>query len=260
MQRVVRHLISMAAGGALVVVLLLAVRAFAQEGATPASIAGGAVVEQAGAPQTTIVDATLAVQRTFTYQGVLLNGQNAPVPNGTYPMVFTLYRDNTTAVWQETQNVVVADGFFSVRLGAVTALPIDEFVDRQLFLGVRVNTDAEMTPRQPLTQVPYAFAAERLNQFRSYGVVNADGTRRNGFRFSSQRTGTGIYLIDIKETYQLSDYVTTVTPLSNNSNAACQTSVAPLTNSSGGQLLVELFGPNGNRVDCAFHFVTLDLP
>lgn len=260
MQRVMRHLISMAAGAILVLVGLAAVRAVAAEGAAPASIADSAVFEQAASAETTIIDAALAVQRTFTYQGVLLNPSNVPVAGGTYAMVFTLYRDNTTPVWSETQNVVVADGFFSVRLGAVTALRIDDFVDAQLWLGVRVGTDAEMAPRQPLTQVPYPFVAERLSQFRSYGVVNADGTRRNGFRFSSQRTGTGIYLIDVKETYQLGDYVTMVTVLSNNTSAACQTSVAPLTNSSNGQLLVELFGPGGNRVDCAFHFLTLDLP
>jgi hypothetical protein len=261
MQRVIRHLVSMAAGGLLVAVVLVGARAFAQEGAAgAASIASGSVVEQAAGPsQVSIVDGTLAVQRTFTYQGVLLTPANVPVPSGTYNMTFRLYRDNQSLVWQETQAVVVADGFFSARLGAVTPLSVDTFVDAQLFLGVQVNNDAEMAPRQPLSQVPYAFAAERLNQFRSYGVVNADGSKRKGFRFESQRTGQGIYLIDVKENYQLGEYVTNVTPLSNNSNPDCQRAVAPLTNSSNGRLLVELFGPNG-RVDCAFHFSTLDLP
>ncbi|MGL4649163.1 MAG: hypothetical protein ACRC1H_07130 [Caldilineaceae bacterium] len=254
-----RTLVSMAAGGALVVIVLLAARAYAQEGATPTSISGGAVVEQATAPQNTIVDATTAVVRTFTYQGVLLNSQNAPVPNGTYAMVLTLYRDNTTAIWQETQNATVIDGFFSVRLGSVVALPLDEFVDRQMWLGVRVGADAEMTPRQPLTQVPYAFVSERLNQFRSYGVVNADGSRRNGFRFdSSLNQGGNFYLIDIKETYNNSDYVTLVTPIS--SGDGCVGSVSPVINGSNGQLLVELFGANGSRVRCPFQFQVLDIP
>jgi hypothetical protein len=35
--------------------------------------------------------------------------------------------------------------------------------DRQYYLGVRVNLDPEMTPRQPLTAVPYALNADRID-------------------------------------------------------------------------------------------------
>lgn len=263
MQRATRTLISMLAGAALVVVVLLAARAYAQD-ETPTTIAGGTFIEQPTDVQPTdgaSVDAVQAVARTLTYQGVLLAANNTPVPNATYNMVFTLYVDNSSPVWQETQSVVVVDGFFSVRLGSVTALSVDEFVDRQMFLGVRVDRDAEMTPRQPFTQVPYAMVAERLNQFRSYGVVNADGSRRNGFRFTSTLDqGGNFYLIDIKENYDNGQYVTLVTPVSTSANPACLGSISPQINGSGGRLLIELFDSSNNRQRCAFHFAVLDLP
>ncbi len=261
MQRTLRTLVSMLAGGALVVVVLLAARAFAQDDATPTSITGGTFIQQPTDAGSDSVEAVAAVQRTLTYQGVLLAANNTPVANGTYQMVFTLYVDNTSPVWQEVQSVVVVDGFFSVRLGSVSPLSVDEFVDRQMFLGVRVGGDAEMTPRQPFTQVPYAMVAERLNQFRSYGVVNADGSRRNGFRFSSTLDqGGNFYLIDIKENYDNGQYVTLVTPISTSANSACIGSISPQINGSNGRLLVELFDRDNNRQRCAFHFAVLDLP
>jgi hypothetical protein len=276
MLRYTRYLISMAVGALLVAALIFVGQAQAEARSRPATIVGGTVLPSelpapGAAPEGNVAleadpaagDRVDATPRTFTYQGVLLNAVNAPVANGAYSMRFTLYRDNTTAVWQETQSVSVVDGFFSARLGTVTALPIDTFVGSTLFIGVAVASDPEMTPRQPLTQVPYAFVAEvaqRLQLLRSFGVVNADGSKRSGVNFSSSRSGTGIYLININETYTNDRFVSSIQPLSNNVNTACQTSVAPLVNGSSGQLLVELFGPAGNRVDCSFQFSVLALP
>lgn len=248
MQWWIRRLGAMALGGALVVLLFVAARAFAQES------------RDADTMNPASVNGTLAVANLISYQGVLLDLQNFPVPSNTYQMTFRLYRDNSTVVWQETQNVVVADGYFSVRLGSVTPLNPDLFVNDQMFLGVQVAGDQEMAPRQPFAQVPYAFVAKRLQQFRSYGVVNSNGSRVNGVGFESSIQsvdGNNAYVIDIKETYNVNDYVTTVSPVF---NSDCPFPVVPTVSSAAGRLVIDLFNTSGQRVFCKFQFSVLDLP
>ena len=98
----------------------------------------------------------------ISYQGKLTDDNGAPVADDTYPMVFTLYDASSAPLWSEPQaNVLVVNGVFNVML------PVDPgtypfpagLFDQELFLGVQVGTDAEMTPRQPLTATPYAFKA-----------------------------------------------------------------------------------------------------
>ena len=56
--------------------------------------------------------------------------------------------------------MVVAGGVYSVNLGSVNPInPATVPFDAQYYLGVKVGTDPEMTPRNPLTAVPYAFTA-----------------------------------------------------------------------------------------------------
>ncbi len=99
-----------------------------------------------------------AVPSTINYQGYLTNSAGAPI-NATVQIAFSLYSGASggSALWTETQNVVVASGYYSVNLGAVN--PITLPFDVPYYLGVKVGSDPEMTPRQPLTSVPYAFRA-----------------------------------------------------------------------------------------------------
>ncbi|MBN1484739.1 MAG: hypothetical protein JXA37_08450 [Chloroflexia bacterium] len=96
-----------------------------------------------------------------SYQGQLTDPAGAPVPNGTYEMVFRLYGEVDDAVgtelWSETQNVAVNDGLFNVSLGEVNPIPVSTF-SQQLWLGVAVDGDEEMTPRQELQGAPYAMS------------------------------------------------------------------------------------------------------
>ena len=82
-----------------------------------------------------------------TQQGRLFAGDGLPV-TGTETIVFALYTQETGGfpVWFETDEVEIIDGYFSVDLGAVT--PLDGIFDGSAFyLGVKVGTDPEMTPR-----------------------------------------------------------------------------------------------------------------
>ena len=108
------------------------------------------------------------VPQLMNYQGVLTDPVTGElVPDGDYEMTFSLYDVATggTSLWSETQTVTVADGLFSVLLGSVQPLALEDFTGTT-YLGVQVGADPEMTPRQQVVSVAYALHAQQ--------AVNAD--------------------------------------------------------------------------------------
>jgi len=101
-----------------------------------------------------------AVPGTLTQQGRLLDSVGMPV-SGAVALVFTVYDAATagTSLWTESQTITLEDGYFSARLGDMTPIPATVFTGVIRYLAVKVATDAEMTPRQPITSVPYALLA-----------------------------------------------------------------------------------------------------
>lgn len=90
--------------------------------------------------------------------------------------MFALYSvaSGGVAIWSETQSLTFTDGVFSAYLGAVTSLPGSvDFNTDNLFLGINVNSDGEMTPRVRLAAVPQAFNAEKVSGLT---VTNTTGT------------------------------------------------------------------------------------
>jgi hypothetical protein len=112
-----------------------------------------------------------AVPQTINYQGYLTDSSGTPI-NGIVQMTFSIYDVETggTPLWSETQSVTVNNGIYNVNLGAVN--PINLLFDTQYYLGIQVETDAEMTPRQPFTSVGYAFTADTLKG----GAVSVDSS------------------------------------------------------------------------------------
>lgn len=115
------------------------------------------------------------------YQGNLSNNVGEPL-NEPVTLTFRLYTDETapdpdcsdttgTCVWEEPQaSVPVTNGQFSVLLGEVTSLEGVDW-DQKLWLGITVNSDSEMTPRQEITSVPtalFAQTAESLGGWRDH--------------------------------------------------------------------------------------------
>jgi hypothetical protein len=104
-----------------------------------------------------------ATTTTISYQGRLTNASGQPL-TAKLPMVFSLYAAPTggTPVWSEsrteTNTVPVTSGLFNVLLGSVTPINIS-LLNRDLWLGIAVNGDPEMTPREKLASVPYAARA-----------------------------------------------------------------------------------------------------
>jgi len=100
-----------------------------------------------------------AIPQTISYQGILKNASGAPV-NGTVSMQFALYSSLTATVplWSELQtSVSVTNGRYSVTLGRTEPNLLS--FDVPYYLGIKVGTDPEMTPRQELASAPYAIRA-----------------------------------------------------------------------------------------------------
>ncbi|MBI3317276.1 MAG: LamG domain-containing protein [Candidatus Omnitrophica bacterium] len=105
-----------------------------------------------------------AIPQFMTYQGILKDSSGNYL-TGTYSILFNLYDVSSggTALWTETQSSVsVNSGRFSVQLGSVTTLNLNYAAD--YWLGVKVGSDSEMTPRVRLTSAGYAYRAEYANQ------------------------------------------------------------------------------------------------
>src|SRR5579871_2396092 len=101
------------------------------------------------------------VPPTIDQQGRFLKMDGTP-ETGTLMVTFALY-DAATAgsmLWSETQSLALdVAGFYATALGAQTPFPAGTWDGRTLFLGITVEGEAEMTPRQPVVSVPYALRA-----------------------------------------------------------------------------------------------------
>ncbi len=114
-----------------------------------------------------------AINPQISFQGKLTNTDGTNVTDGSYSIRFRIYTDPTadtgacasTCKWEETQGTVsVASGLFNVMLGSSTTLPGSvDFNASALYLGVKVGSDAEMTPRIRLGAVPQAFNSDTLD-------------------------------------------------------------------------------------------------
>jgi hypothetical protein len=96
---------------------------------------------------------------------------------GSYNMTFALYDAATggAPLWTEAQSVNASAGVFSVLLGSVTPIPSSIFGGGNLYLGVRVGTDPEMTPRKPLGSAGTAFLALAVTDGSVTTAKIADG-------------------------------------------------------------------------------------
>lgn len=99
------------------------------------------------------------IPQLINFQGILKDGSGNPVTNGSYSVTFTIYDapSGGTNLWQEVQTVNTTNGLFTVLLGS-GALPLYYYLfnDSTRWLGVKVGTDPEMTPRQRLVSGAYS--------------------------------------------------------------------------------------------------------
>jgi hypothetical protein len=97
-------------------------------------------------------------------QGRLTDASGSPL-NGDYSVTFRIYDDDTggTLLCSDTQTVGVSNGLFSTAMDGCTPSDID---GTQVYLGIQIESDGEMTPRQPIYSVPYAMSLVPGADFR----------------------------------------------------------------------------------------------
>jgi hypothetical protein len=88
-------------------------------------------------------------------QGKLTDASGNPI-NGSRSITFSLYDVSAggTALCSDTDTVSVVNGLFNAEMDFCTAADIN---GRQLWLGIKVGSDPEMSPRQGIYAVPYAW-------------------------------------------------------------------------------------------------------
>lgn len=103
----------------------------------------------------------------LSHHGYLLNAQDVPISENT-AITFGLYddpdlSDAPTPIWGETYDVQVKGGQYAVLLGdtrgpnaAKKPMPPSVFGASERWLGIKVGTGAELTPRLRVAAVPYA--------------------------------------------------------------------------------------------------------
>jgi hypothetical protein len=100
------------------------------------------------------------ISSTMSYQGKLSDINGNPL-NTNVSVRFSIYAQSAggAALWQETHpQVTVTNGIFNVLLGSVTPFTNGLFGNPSLFLGINVASDGEMSPRSPISSVPFAQA------------------------------------------------------------------------------------------------------
>lgn len=107
----------------------------------------------------------------ISFQARLSDNGGQPVTDGDYAIRFTIYDApaDGNALWTENHpSVTVYKGIFTVLLGSITPFG-DISSDQVLYLGIAVEGDDEMIPRQPLSSAPFAFEAASV----SVGAIHA---------------------------------------------------------------------------------------
>lgn len=152
-RKIVQHFISIRVGALFVAAVLL----FVSSGEVAVQTAS-ANVEQLDLKYTSLAGSPL-----IAYQARLLDpitGQ--PKVDGAYVMAFNIYTIATggAPLWTESKSVQVNKGLFSTFLGDITPLNLNIFDGQDLYLGITVSGDPEMTPRQRIGHAAYAIHAQ----------------------------------------------------------------------------------------------------
>lgn len=116
----------------------------------------------------------------FTYQARIMDSQGNPIADGNYSMKFSLYTaaSGGTPVW--TASGVVAtpsaitvhatNSLVTVYLGDTAAghnpLTSVDWSVSDLYLGITIGSDSEMSPRRRLASTPQAFFADTANKLQ----------------------------------------------------------------------------------------------
>jgi hypothetical protein len=119
------------------------------------------------------------VPRMINYQGKLTDVKGGLL-NKTVKIDFTIYNQQIygVALWTETHPAVQCEkGVFQVLLGSRNPIPDTVFTGAIRYLGIEVNDGGEMSPRQMMLSVPYAYRSlySDTAKYAAYVPIEAIG-------------------------------------------------------------------------------------
>jgi len=116
------------------------------------------------------------VPHLINYQGYITDDGGTPI-DGTVEITFSVWDAATggTQLWTETHSSVSVDeGLFNVLLGSITPMGYGGIPTGSLWLGIKVGSDPEMTPRQQITTVGFALIANEANNANTLDGKDSD--------------------------------------------------------------------------------------
>lgn len=120
---------------------------------------------------------------TISYQGRLTDDAGQPI-TGAKLIKFKIYgsESGSDSLWSSGYQVIQIDnGLFKYDLGSNVPLPADLFsTDDPRYLGITVDTDAELDPRTQFISVPYALHAQSADSISGAGYVRKTGDTISG--------------------------------------------------------------------------------
>lgn len=138
------------------------------------------------------VEAAAAVGAVVPIQGYLTDSGGTPL-NGSHNVRARIYDALTggTTLCDDTDAVTVDNGQFNMNMHFCSASDID---GEQIYLGVQVGADPEMTPRQAIYPVPYAWTVRPgaiIQGADSYLFVGGNAFVKNVSTDSTRWTSSG---------------------------------------------------------------------
>ena len=130
-----------------------------------------------------LTQSALAVPQQFTQQGRVIDGSGTPI-TGIHTITVRIYDSAAGGqmLWDESQQTLLNNGFYSVFLGANSASnPLDDSIFQlgSIYLEIEIDNDGPLSPRTEIVSVPYARQAKTAFEVDG-GVVNASEIRVDG--------------------------------------------------------------------------------
>jgi hypothetical protein len=133
----------------------------------------------------------------LTYHGKLTDTSNVAVTDGNYDFTVVIYDAPTggNCLWSARGNcttptaksLTLTNGIFSTTLGESGDNPLTLDFSENYYLGIKIGTNTEMTPRRKITPTGFALNANRLNGLTANNYINTSG---------DSQTKTGALSID----------------------------------------------------------------
>ncbi len=187
---------------ALIIVLMLAAGPVLAQNKTPEETMDTPLVQEQLSEKSTDTEPIIQagpVRSIISIQGRLTTPSGTPI-NGLRTIVFTFYDESYDgeAKCQDSDDVDVINGIFNADIDYCTSSDVG---GQQLYLGVKVEDDAEMTPRLPVRPVPYSYSLRPgaiIMGDTSVAILHVENTHPSGRgvrAYAMSETGTNYGII-----------------------------------------------------------------